>query len=132
MTEQEKDEEGLTYLKWSQFDSPEKGGEGTGKKFMDRNTVLLLDKVVHITKMYLDIELGYTTPHQAELLGLVSFSAHRIGKAVRIRVKHPKKRMRLITGLVKVGIKRIGMSRETIYFDTDDQQPECFNLWDVR
>lgn len=127
-----RDEEGLTYLKWSMFDCPYE--KGSGYKFMDRRTVQLLDRVVHSTKMVLDnaIELAYTSPEKADMLGLVSFSAHRIGKAVRFRITHPKKRMRLISGLCNEGVKRICVSREVVYFDTDDLQPEVFHLWDTR
>lgn len=132
--EYNKDIEGLTYLKWSMFNSPEKGEEDSGYKFMDRKTVLILDQVVHDTKMVLDncIELAYATPFYADMKGLVSFSAHRVGKAVRFRIKDPKKRMRLIGGLCRQNVKRICVSREVVYFDTDDLQPEVFHLWDTR
>lgn len=127
MTDEEKDTEGLTYLRWSQFDSPDK--EGTGKKFMDRETVYLLDRVVHRTKMVLDIELGYTTPQYANLKGLVSMSPHRIGKAVRIRILSAKKRGRLVKALHNEGVERVAVGRKVVYFDTDDQQGEWLAIW---
>ena len=37
------DEEGLTILKWSMFDSPDK--LGSGKKFMESEPVWILDEV---------------------------------------------------------------------------------------
>lgn len=130
MTEEEKDCEGLMYLRWSQFDSPD--SKGSGKKFMDRETVLLLDRVVHKTKMVLDIRTGYTTPKYASIMGLTTSDPHRIGKAVRIRILNPKKRMRLAKALIEEGVTRIALGREVLYYDTDMQQrqKEWLALWD--
>ena len=129
MTEEEKDCEGLTYLRWSQFDSPD--SPGSGKRFMDRETVLLLDRVVHKTKMVLDIRAAYATPKYAELLGVTTKDPHRIGKAVRIRILSPKKRMRLVRALILEGVTRIALARDIVYYDTDYQQPnqEWLALW---
>ena len=118
--------EGLEYLTWDQFDSPDK--PGTGYKFMEREPVLILDKLVHRTKMILDIELAYVTPNTARFLSLPSNDSHRIGKAVRLRVLNPKKRMKVIRHLIIFGVKRINVDEETVYFDTDDQKPDWFGL----
>lgn len=115
------DTEGLKYLRWSMFDCPYKAG--TGYKFMEREPVLLLDDVVQATQMNLDIRLGYVTPHYAKMRGLVSIDSHRIGKAVKMRILSPKKRMRLVSALILRGVHRIGIDRDMVYFDTDDQKP---------
>ena len=125
----DKDIEGLSYLRWSQFDSPD--SPGSGYKFMERDTVTTLDRVVHATKMVLDIRLGYVTPTYANILGLVSHDSHRIGKAVRIRILSSKKRYRLIAGLINEGVKRIAVDEKNkfVYFDTDNQKPEILSIW---
>ena len=102
---------------------------GSGFKFMEREPVLILDKVVHKTKMILDIRLGYVSPHYARLRGLVSTDSHRIGKAVRLRVLSNKKRMNLVSALIQEGVTRIALDRETLYFDTDNQKPDALILW---
>lgn len=127
MTEEEKDCEGLVYLRWSQFDDPTK--PGSGKKFMERDTVQILDRVVHKTKMVLNIELAYVTPQTAEIKGLISTDSHRIGKAVRIRLMCPKKRMRLVSALIGEGVRRIAVGMKTVYYDTDDQKKESLYIW---
>jgi len=123
----ELDKEGLQYLRWSQFDSPD--NPGSGYRFMERDTVLILDMVVHKTKMNLNIILGYVTPKYARLKGMVSTDSHRIGKAVRIRILEPKKRGRLVKALHELGVKRVAVDHEMVYFDTDNQKPEMMALW---
>ena len=118
--------EGLEYLTWDMFDSPDK--PGTGYKFMEREPVLILDNLVHKTKMILDIELAYVTPTTAKFMSLPTNDSHRIGKAVRLRVLNPKKRMRVVSGLIELGVRRINLDSETVYFDTDDQKPEWLGL----
>ena len=125
--DEEKDIEGLVYLRWSMFDSPD--SPGSGYRFMERDTVLLLDRVVHRTRMNLNIELGYTSKRYADILGLTTDNSHRIGKAVRIRILHPKKRMRLVKALILEGVERIGLKLDAVYFDTDNQKKEALYLW---
>ena len=123
----EKDCEGLLYLIWSQFDSPDQ--PGSGYRFMEREPVQLLDRVVHKTKMVLNIQLGYVSPKYARMKGMTTFDSHRVGKAVRIRIKCKKKRMRLVSALILEGVRRIAIDRELIYFDTDDQKQDEMPLW---
>ena len=131
MTLEEKQNcEGLTYLTWDKFDSPD--SPGSGYRFMEREPVLLLDRVVHKTKMVLDIELAYTSKTYADRIGLTSFDSHRIGMAVRIRILSPKKRMRLVKALIEEGVTRILLSYETVYYDTDNVRGEFLGLVDVK
>jgi len=119
--------EGLLYLRWDMFDSPDQ--PGSGKKYMEHEPVLILDKIVHQSKMILDVELGYVSPTKAKMMGLTTHDSHRIGKAIRIRVLNPKKRMKLVSRLIKLGVRRIALGWETVYFDTDSQKPEWLSLW---
>lgn len=127
MTSEERNCEGLTYLTWDMFDSPDE--PGSGWKFMERDCVQLLDRVVFKTKMTLNIQLGYVSPKYARMKGMTTHDSHRIGKAIRIRCLNPKKRMRLVKALILEGVVRIALDRDLVYFDTDNQKPEWLSLW---
>ena len=127
MTEEEKDIEGLEYLRWSQFDCPYE--KGSGHKFMEREPVLILDRVVKSTRMTLEIELGYTSPRYAKDYNIISTNPHRIGKAIKIKCLCPKKRNKLITQLVKKGAKSFVVTPKSVTFDTDDLVTPYFRVY---
>lgn len=123
----DKDTDGLEYLRWSMFDSPDK--KGSGFRFMERQPVLILDNIVAEKKMILNIELGYCSESYANKIFLPTMDSHRIGKAVRLRVVSAAKKYDLISSLIVRGVSRIGVGGKTIYFDTDDQKPRGIFLW---
>jgi hypothetical protein len=124
---EKKNVEGLNYLTWDMFDSP--GEPGSGYNFMEREPVLILDQVVHKTKRLLNVELGYVSKIYADKIPLPTKDSHRVGKAIRLRIVSPKKRMDVIKELILFGVERIAVNRETVYFDTDDLKPPQFALW---
>ena len=115
---EEMDTEGLSVLKWSMFDSPDK--LGSGKMFMESEPVFILDKVFKTERLKGFIELGYTSKAYADRLKLPSGDPHRLGKGVRFRCINKSQRFRLVRGLIQYGIERIKISDESIYFDTDN------------
>tara|TARA_R110001592_G_scaffold195506_1_gene443179 strand:- start:1330 stop:1710 length:381 start_codon:yes stop_codon:yes gene_type:complete len=119
--------EGLTFLTWDMFDSPDL--PNSGYKFMEREPVLLLDRIVKRTRITLNIILGYTSKPYSDKLKLVRSNSHRVGKAVKIRCVGTKKRITLVRELVKEGVNRIGVSNEYVYFDTDDLKERAFYIW---
>ena len=119
--------EGLEYLTWDQFDSPDT--PGSGYRFMERKPVIILDQITKKTRRYYDIERAYCSKTYADKLGLVSNNSHRVGKAIQIRILNPKKRMQLIALLCNFGVTRIAVNRESVYFDTDDLKEDAFYLW---
>ncbi len=121
------DTEGLDYLRWSQFDSPDE--EGSGYKFMERTPVLLLDKYVRKTRYILDIQLAYTSPKYANQYILPSNSSHRVGLAVRIKILNQKKRMSLASFLINEGVRRIAFTKDYLYFDTDTLKAPMLEYW---
>lgn len=128
MTKEEQQNcEGLTYLTWDMFDSPD--SKGSGFRFMEREPVLILDAIVRKTQAVMNVELGYVSKPVADKMGLVSKDSHRVGKAVRLRCVGHKKRMVIIKALIEFGIERIAVDRETVYFDTDDLKDRAFYLW---
>ena len=100
------DTEGLDYLQWS-----------------------ILDRIVKKTRRNFDILLGYASPDYAKKLLLTTNNSHRIGRAIKLRVLNPKKRMDLIRLLILEGVSRVAISRDEVYFDTDDLKERGLYLW---
>lgn len=119
--------EGLNYLTWDMFDSPD--SPGSGYRFMEREPVLILDEITKKTRHTYNVERGYCSKNYADKLGLVSNNSHRVGKAIQLRVVGTKKRMELVSYLCLYGVKRIAVSRESLYFDTDDLKKPEFMIW---
>jgi hypothetical protein len=127
MSAEDLDTDGLEYLRWSMFDSPD--SEGSAYRFMEREPVYILDRMVKRYRFNLNIELAYTSKRVADKMVLPKNSPHRIGRGVRLRCVGPKKRQKIIKALIEQGVNRIGVSKETVYFDTDDLKPYGFFLW---
>jgi hypothetical protein len=125
--EQIQDCEGLEYLTWSQFDSPDT--PGSGYRFMEREPVLILDSITKSTRWEFDIIMGYMSETAANKASLPAKDLHRIGKAIRIRILNPYKRMILIKYLVLHGVESIAVDRQTVYFDTEIFNKPRFRLW---
>ena len=119
--------EGLTYLTWDMFDSPDL--PNSGYKFMEREPVLILDNIVKKYRITIKIILGYTSKPYADKLRLIRANSHRVGKAIKIRCVGTKKRLTLVKGLVEQGVNRIGVGNEYVYFDTDDLKERAFYIW---
>jgi len=119
--------EGLTYLTWDMFDSPDL--PNSGYKFMEREPVIILDNIVKKYRISLNIILGYTSKPYADKLKLIRANSHRVGKAVKIRCVGTKKRLTLVKGLIEQGVNRIGVGNEYVYFDTDDLKERAFYIW---
>lgn len=123
--------EGLEYLTWDMFNCPRAKGE-SGYKFMEREPVYILDSIVKHLRRSFQVELGYTSQAYADQIGLTSFDSHRIGKAIRLRVLNPKKRFQIVSELILRGVRRISLSYETVYFDTDNVRGDALCLVDVK
>lgn len=115
---EEMDKEGLGYLKWSMFDSPDK--LGSGKYFMESEPVFILDAIFKKERISAFIILGYVSKSYADRRFIPSNSGHRVGKAIKMKCINKTKRLRIVRGLIQYGIDRIHISNEYIYFDTDN------------
>lgn len=125
--EEIQDTEGLKKLRWSMFDSPD--AKGSGYRFMEREPVVALDRACRRHDYVPNIILGYTSKMVADDMGLVSTDSHRVGKAVRIRCVGVKKRLKLVRSLMEQGVTRFALSRDTVYYDTDDLKESALYLW---
>ncbi len=112
------DKEGLSVLKWSMFDSPDK--LGSGKYFMESEPVFILDEIFRKERMSAFIIQGYTSKTFADKKAIPSNSAYRVGKAIKLKCINKIKRLRIVRGLIQYGIERIHISNDWIYFDTDN------------
>lgn len=119
--------EGLNYLTWDMFDSPDR--PGSGYDFMEREPVIILDEIVKRTRRFLHIERGYLSKAVADKMNLASNNSHRVGRAVQLRVVGSKKRMDIIKHLCLLGVKRIAVGKDTLYFDTDGLKKDSFMIW---
>lgn len=114
------DKEGLKNLLWSQFGCKcSKCNVKSGKNYMERLPVYILDDISREERMRFQIDLGYTCKHNSNRLVLTTKNPHRVGLGVRVSVKDPVKRMKLIRGLIMRGVTRIGIYTDYIYYDTD-------------
>ena len=116
------DIQGLQKLRWSQFGCKCcRCDVKSGKNFMERLPVLILDDVSREERMRMDITLAYTCKWASDKVhSLPTKDSHRVGLAVRIRVLNTQKRLRLVRGLILRGVTRIGIGRDDVYFDCDD------------
>jgi hypothetical protein len=122
----EMDEEGLSILKWSMFDSPDL--LGSGKRFMESEPVWILDEVFRTERLKGYIHLGYTSKTYADRIGLGLESEHRIGKAIKFKCINPSHRLRFVRSLMQYGIERITIYDNSIYFDTENMKGSVLNF----
>lgn len=119
---EEDDTQGLKFLLWSQFMCKcGKCSVSSGKDYMERLPVLILDDIAREERMRFDVLLAYVCEKSAYKDHFLPVKdSHRVGLAVKIRVLNVKKRLRLIRGLILRGVTRIGINKDSVYFDCDD------------
>ena len=100
----------------------------TGKNFMERLPVYILDDIAKEDRMRFDVELAYVCKKKADKSLTPTKDPHRAGLAVKIRMMCSRKRMKLIRGLIIRGVTRIGINDKFIYFDTDDLREMGFYM----
>ena len=118
---EEDDREGLSVLRWSMFDCPHLG-LGSGKRYMERLPVMILDDVCREERLKPNVLLGYVSKSYADRHNLPTRDAHRVGLAVKIKTKCSRVRFKYMRSLIVRGVSRIRINREFIYFDVDDLQ----------
>jgi hypothetical protein len=118
----EDDNEGLGFLLWSQFGCKcGKCSVSSGKDYMERLPILILDDIAREERMRFDVLLAYVCEKSAyKDHFLPTKDSHRVGLAVKIRVLNTQKRLRLVRGLILRGVTRIGIGKDDVYFDCDD------------
>lgn len=116
---EEDDKEGLQVLRWSMFDCPHLG-LGSGKRYMERLPVRILDDVCREERLKPNVMLAYVSKSYADRHSLPERDPHRVGLAVKLKVGSNKIRFKYIRSLIVRGVSRIKVSRDFVYFDVDD------------
>ena len=112
------------YFTYREFDC--KGGEGKGENMND-DFVCLLDEARELAGIPFKITSGYRTEEYNKRLMDYGFqasitSSHLKGLAADIEVKSSEDRFRIIGALVSVGIYRIGIGKDFIHCDIDENK----------
>ena len=112
------------YFTYKEFDC--KGGQGKGENMND-DFICLLDDARELAGIPFKITSGYRTPEYNKQLIDYGFqasitSSHLQGLAADIEVKSSEDRFRIIGSLVSVGIYRIGIGKDFIHCDIDENK----------
>lgn len=96
-------------------------------QYMDAEFIEILMKLRKNVGLPFIITSGYRTKAHNYKVGGVNGSAHTKGYAVDIRVSSGMYRLRIIDEALKLGIRRIGVSKHFIHIDIDPDKPE--SIW---
>ena len=113
----------LKYFSLSEFDSPDDTGSGEN---MDINFIRMLDEAREYAGIPFKITSGYRTPkHNTSVGGSITSSHMNIPcNACDIAIPDSATRYKVISSLLKVGIKRIGIGKNFIHCDADLQKSQ--------
>jgi len=117
----------LRYFDTSEFDCPI---AGQGDK-MDKNFLELLDEARHIASTPFRITSGYRCPQHNKNVGGVPGSSHTKFVACDISCEDSARRYLIVSALMKVGIRRIGISDNFIHCDMDFDKPQKL-IWTYK
>ena len=95
-----------------------------GNLLISMELVILLDNLREALGEPLIIASGYRcSKHNAEVGGSPN-SAHLTGKAVDLKINDSRMRFKIMDYLLSVGIDRIGIAKDFIHFDIDEDRPK--------
>ncbi|RUM32669.1 MAG: peptidase M15 [Aquifex sp.] len=96
---------------------------GCGKVLIESQLITTLEALrEHIQKPVV-ITSAYRCPSWNKQVGGVSSSAHTRGLAVDIECTNSKDRYLILKFLLSRGVERIGIGRNFVHFDLDDEKP---------
>lgn len=100
---------------------------GCGAYDMDEMFMYYLNRVREVANIPFIITSGYRCPAHNEKVGGSKTSSHLIGKAVDISCTNSKDRHIMIENLC-FHFNRIGIGKDFIHVDMDDNKPE-YRIW---
>lgn len=97
-----------------------------------KELVFKLDQLRDIVKFPLIITSGYRCYFHNQEVGGVSDSAHTKGLAVDISISTSPKRFKLIRAAMALGFRRIGIAKNFVHLDLDNEkQQDVLWLYDL-
>ena len=122
----------LKHFDFEEFDCPSLEGSGlptTDGGKMNLDFLHKLDKARELAGVPFIITSGYRTPqHNLDVGGRVG-SSHIKGLAVDISCDNSGHRERILTALIQVGFRRIGIAKSFIHTDLDHDKPNAIWLY---
>ena len=122
----------MKYFTYEEFDSPDE--KGSGKSFMDKTFLSLLDRAREEAGVPFKITSGFRTQaYNKDLLKrgykASKNSSHLKGCAADISCKSSDKRLKIVKALIKVGYTRLGIAKSFIHVDNDPDKPDAIWLY---
>jgi len=122
----------LKHFDFEEFDCPSLEGSGlptTDGGKMNLDFLHKLDEARELAGVPFIITSGYRTPqHNLDVGGRVG-SSHIKGLAVDISCDNSGHRERILTALIQVGFRRIGIAKSFIHTDLDHDKPNAIWLY---
>ena len=122
----------LKHFNFEEFDCPTLEGSGLpttdgGKMCID--FLHKLDEARELAGVPFKITSGYRSPqHNLDVGGRVG-SSHIKGLAVDIACVNSHQRQKILTALIQVGFKRVGIGKSFIHTDLDTSKPNAIWLY---
>ena len=112
------------YFDWRDF---QKCTPRCQEEQMDEVFMRMLDKARHIAGIPFILNSAYRNVEWEKAKGRTGTSSHTKGIAVDIACDCSYNRLIIISALLKVGFKRIGIYDTFIHVDNDDKKTQC--IW---
>jgi uncharacterized protein YcbK (DUF882 family) len=111
------------YFTEKELESPDVPGSGA---LMDKDFLKMLNEARHIANTPFIINSGYRSKSHNELISGSKTSSHLKGLAVDIAYKSPLEMLKIVSGAIRAGFKRIGAGRTFIHLDSDNNKPNAY------
>ena len=122
----------LKHFNFEEFDCPTLEGSGlptTDGGKMNLDFLHKLDEARELAGVPFKITSGYRSPqHNLDVGGRIG-SSHIKGLAVDIACVNSHQRQKILTALIQVGFKRIGIGKSFIHSDLDPDKPNAIWLY---
>jgi uncharacterized protein YcbK (DUF882 family) len=122
----------LKYFNFEEFDCPTLEGSGlptTDGGKMNLDFLHKLDEARELAGVPFKITSGYRSPqHNLDVGGRVG-SSHIKGIAVDIACVNSHERQKILTALIQVGFKRVGIGKSFLHTDLDTSKPNAIWLY---
>ena len=116
----------MRYFDMEEFSSPDEIGSYSN---MSEDFLSMIENARHIAKTSFVITSGFRTKSHNLRINGNTFSSHLKGLAADIACDNGPKRIKIISGLILAGFKRIGIAKTFIHADTDGNKPNSIWLY---